>query len=235
MGEGRLKDREVASASKVFSPVRHLRPMPTIYMNGIEALKHAGRPVVFSPCAAEFGPAMERLASAYEADNALRQDLLQEIHAALWRSLHRFDNRCALRTWVYRVAHNTAASHVRCAIRHDWVSLEEAQSLSCSHDPDRRIGARTPDGSDPSAPPARPPSHPALSRRPRRNLHRRDHGPLRRQRRHQDPPRQEHPHSPLPRRRTTPCNPRNPSRMAIPAIANEPADSRAPAPEGAPV
>ena len=82
---------------------------------------------------------MERLASAYEADTTLRQDLLQEIHAALWRSLHRFDNRCALRTWVYRVAHNTAASYVRCAIRHDWVSLEEAQSLPCSQDPDRQM------------------------------------------------------------------------------------------------
>jgi RNA polymerase sigma-70 factor (ECF subfamily) len=82
---------------------------------------------------------MERLASAYEADTALRQDLLQDIHAALWRSLQSFDNRCALRTWVYRVAHNTAASHVRCAIRHDWVSLGEAQSLLCSHDPDRQM------------------------------------------------------------------------------------------------
>jgi RNA polymerase sigma-70 factor (ECF subfamily) len=90
-------------------------------------------------CATEFGPAMERLASAYEADTTSRQDLLQEIHAALWRSLHSFDNRCALRTWVYRVAHNTAASHVRRAIRHDWVSLEEAQSLPCSYDPDRRL------------------------------------------------------------------------------------------------
>lgn len=94
---------------------------------------------LYARCAAEFGPAIERLASAYEADTGLRQDLLQEIHAALWRSLHRFDNRCSLRTWVYRVAHNTAASHLRCAVRHDWVSLEEAQSLPCSHDPDRQM------------------------------------------------------------------------------------------------
>jgi len=63
--------------------------------------------------AAEFGAALERMARAYEADPELRRDLLQEIHIALWRSLARFDGRCSERTWVYRVAHNMGASHVR--------------------------------------------------------------------------------------------------------------------------
>jgi len=30
----------------------------------------------------------------------------------LWRSFSAFDGRCSLRTWVYRVAHNIATSHV---------------------------------------------------------------------------------------------------------------------------
>jgi RNA polymerase sigma-70 factor (ECF subfamily) len=30
----------------------------------------------------------------------------------LWRSFLSFDARCSLRTWVYRVAHHVAASHV---------------------------------------------------------------------------------------------------------------------------
>ena len=47
----------------------------------------------------------------------MRRDLLQDIHLAIWRSLATFDGRCALRTWVYRVAHNTAISHVSRAIR----------------------------------------------------------------------------------------------------------------------
>ena len=46
----------------------------------------------------------------YETDGERRRDLLQEIHVALWRSFLRFDGRCSLRTWVYRVAHNTATS-----------------------------------------------------------------------------------------------------------------------------
>src|ERR1700677_2850166 len=61
---------------------------------------------------AVFGAALERLSRAYEADPDLRLDLLQEIHLALWRSFARFDGRCSQRTWVYRVAHNTATSHM---------------------------------------------------------------------------------------------------------------------------
>src|SRR6187397_2919797 len=60
----------------------------------------------------EFGGALERLARAYERDSEMRRDLLQEIHVALWRSLARFDGRCSMRTWVYRVAHNIATSRV---------------------------------------------------------------------------------------------------------------------------
>lgn len=61
---------------------------------------------------AAFGPALARLARAYEADPDQRQDLLQEVHLALWRSFASFDGRCSERTWVYRVAHNVATSHI---------------------------------------------------------------------------------------------------------------------------
>lgn len=66
----------------------------------------------FEEAVAEFGPALARLACAYEADFHRRQDLLQEIHLALWRSFATFDGRCSLRTWVYRVAHNIATAQV---------------------------------------------------------------------------------------------------------------------------
>jgi len=62
--------------------------------------------------AAEHGGAMQRLASATEANAERRRDLLQDMHVALWRSFASYDERCAVRTWVYRVAHNVAAIHV---------------------------------------------------------------------------------------------------------------------------
>ena len=77
-----------------------------------DADQAAGREQRYAEAAAAFGPALERLARAYERDPDKRRDLLQEIHIALWRSLARFDGRCSLRTWVYRVAHNTATSKV---------------------------------------------------------------------------------------------------------------------------
>ena len=59
-----------------------------------------------------YGDALDRLVRAYELDAEKRRDLLQEIHLALWLSFKRFEARCSLRTWVYRIAHNVAASHV---------------------------------------------------------------------------------------------------------------------------
>jgi len=79
----------------------------------------------------EFGSARQRLASAYEADAEKRTDLVQEIHLALWQSFETFNGRCSLRTWVYRIAHNTAASHVVRQKRFKkqvLVSLEEVET-----------------------------------------------------------------------------------------------------------
>jgi RNA polymerase sigma-70 factor (ECF subfamily) len=61
---------------------------------------------------ASFGPALQRLVRGFEADQDRRRDLLQEIHIELWRSFEVFEEKCSLRTWVYRVAHNVYASHV---------------------------------------------------------------------------------------------------------------------------
>jgi len=66
----------------------------------------------YQQAAAEFGDAINRLAYAYERDDEKRKDLVQDIHFELWLSFTPFDGRSSLKTWVYRMAHNTGASHI---------------------------------------------------------------------------------------------------------------------------
>jgi RNA polymerase sigma-70 factor (ECF subfamily) len=77
----------------------------------------------------EFGPALTRMTFGYERDPERRRDLLQDIHLAVWRSLEVFDSRCSLRTWVYRVAHNTAVKHVLREKRRGIASLKSLDDV----------------------------------------------------------------------------------------------------------
>jgi RNA polymerase sigma-70 factor (ECF subfamily) len=81
-------------------------------MDGADAISAEQRDARYTRAAEAFGGALERLARAYEADAEQQKDLLQDIHFALWRSFSAFDGRCSESTWVYRVAHNSAASYV---------------------------------------------------------------------------------------------------------------------------
>jgi RNA polymerase sigma-70 factor (ECF subfamily) len=98
----------------------------------------------YEQAVADHGAAVSRVARAYEADPDKRAELRQEIHLALWRSLAGFDGRCSLRTWVYRIAHNIAATHVmrnRRRRTHEMVSLEalETEPASLPVDSDRQL------------------------------------------------------------------------------------------------
>ncbi len=77
----------------------------------------------------EFGRAIDRLAAGYEADPERRHDLRQEIHMHLWRSFAAFDGRCSLKTWTFRVGHNTAVSYINRERRNraPLVGLEEIE------------------------------------------------------------------------------------------------------------
>jgi RNA polymerase sigma-70 factor (ECF subfamily) len=57
--------------------------------------------------------ALRRLTFGYERDPGRRQDLEQEILLAVWLALPTFAGQCSERTFVFRVAHNRAISHVR--------------------------------------------------------------------------------------------------------------------------
>ena len=87
---------------------------------------------LYQKAAQEYGESLARMVCAYEADPEVRRELSQEIHLALWRSLAKFNGRCSLRTWTYRVAHNVAASHVVRQARGKrvgtFLTLEEAEA-----------------------------------------------------------------------------------------------------------
>lgn len=94
---------------------------------------------LYARAAADFGAALGRLARAYERNADRQRDLLQDIHFAVWRSLASYEGRASLRTWVYRVAHNTAATHIqkdRRARTSQWIDLEHAADA-----PDPAAGA----------------------------------------------------------------------------------------------
>ena len=97
-------------------------------MGGTESIQDE----LYRDAVEKYGAALARLATAYELDSDKRRDLSQNIHLQLWRSFARYDARCSLRTWVYRVAHHVGASHVlrerRVLAR--LVSIEEVEATA---------------------------------------------------------------------------------------------------------
>jgi RNA polymerase sigma-70 factor (ECF subfamily) len=66
----------------------------------------------FHTLMAVHGPALGRLAWSYTRAPDEREDLVQEIALAIWSALPRFRGECSERTFVFRVAHNRAISHL---------------------------------------------------------------------------------------------------------------------------
>ena len=56
----------------------------------------------------QYAPALARLAGAYTITREDREDLVQEIAAALWQALPAYRGDASERTWLYRIAHNVA-------------------------------------------------------------------------------------------------------------------------------
>jgi RNA polymerase sigma factor (sigma-70 family) len=96
----------------------------------------ASQDELYMRATAEFGPALARLARAYEANPQLRLDLLQDIHFALWRSFSSFAGQCSMRTWVYRVAHNVGISRNVRRRGPALTSLEELAEIPAQDSPE---------------------------------------------------------------------------------------------------
>ena len=77
----------------------------------------------------EYGAAIERMASAYEAEPNERQDLMQEIVFALWRALPAFRGECSEKTFVYRIAQNRGLTH-------RWRRARDARHVELTDVPD---------------------------------------------------------------------------------------------------
>lgn len=56
--------------------------------------------------------ALRRLAATYERDPSRQQDLVQDIWLAVWQALPTFRGESSERTFVFRIAHNRAVSHI---------------------------------------------------------------------------------------------------------------------------
>jgi RNA polymerase sigma factor (sigma-70 family) len=58
-----------------------------------------------------YEPALRRLASVYMRTAVDQEDLFQEIAIAIW-TIPRFRGDSSERTWLYRIGHNVALTHV---------------------------------------------------------------------------------------------------------------------------
>ena len=60
---------------------------------------------------------IKRIASSYEAEPHLVEELVQDIYVAIWRALPSFRGNSQLRTFVARIATNRAVTHVKRALK----------------------------------------------------------------------------------------------------------------------
>lgn len=70
----------------------------------------------------DYGALLSRVASSYEANEAIRQELLQEIALAVWQGLSRYKGDSSIKTYILKIAHNRGVSHVASQVRHQHVN-----------------------------------------------------------------------------------------------------------------
>lgn len=66
----------------------------------------------FEQVFSQYGALLSRVANSYEANEALQQELLQEIALAVWQGLSRFKGNSSVKTYILKIAHNRAVTHV---------------------------------------------------------------------------------------------------------------------------
>lgn len=102
-----------------------------------------GNPEDLHKLVVEHGDAIYRLALSVVRDPSLAEDIAQETLVKAWLALPSFRAESSLRSWVLRIAHNTAISTLRTrrAVVVDPHDLPEAETR-----PDRSVEARVQSG-----------------------------------------------------------------------------------------
>lgn len=72
---------------------------------------------LFDQVVARHTAMIARIALGYEADPALRRELVQDIMLAIWSGLPRFRHESSLKTFVAGIAYKRSISHVSRAVR----------------------------------------------------------------------------------------------------------------------
>ncbi len=91
----------------------------------------------FEQVIAEHGPLISRIAMSYEADPALREDLMQQIFLAVWQALPRFRADSSLRTFIARIAQNRSISYVAKQVRQPPVAELDERIEADDPDPEQ--------------------------------------------------------------------------------------------------
>jgi RNA polymerase sigma-70 factor, ECF subfamily len=71
----------------------------------------------FALIARDHGAMIARIARSYEANAARAEELVQEIFLAVWQALPNFRGEANIRSFIARIAHNRAISHVAREVR----------------------------------------------------------------------------------------------------------------------
>src|SRR3954453_2738888 len=107
----------------------------------VAALKRGGEPV-FAGLVDAYSPALMRMAQMFVRDRAVAEEAVQETWLDVLRGIDGFEQRSALKTWIFRILINTAKTRGRrearslpfsAAVKDDGPSIDPDRSLPAEH------------------------------------------------------------------------------------------------------
>ncbi len=79
-------------------------------------------------------PALQRIAASYEANHALREELVQDMLESIWLSWKNFRGDSSAKTYILRIAHYRAARHIEKQIKRQESNVTETvESVDRQH------------------------------------------------------------------------------------------------------